>query len=244
MFVRSKRLGDAIATRDAFAARSPPVRADQETIGYLADAYARAGDLDTSHDLLLEMRALRARVVDGDELAGLDDGVNDAAARSVSSPGGGGGASMSMRPPDAWTGRAIEVADANGRALRMEARETQYVGLHAPIAPLGAPMAPSFLRRVDAPGGELAAIAEQKRRAPPERFLRNFRRECRTQHVTQPAWLPPDPVLYRQKGTAFRNSPKQLKQRNRTTQFARNKGIRTKPILRTGARYEIEPALN
>ena len=46
----------------------------------------------------------------------------------------------------------------------------------------------------------------RKRRGPPERFLRNFRRLCRQRRVDQPPELPPDPVLWRQEGSTFRRS--------------------------------------
>ncbi|KAH8073138.1 hypothetical protein JL721_3117 [Aureococcus anophagefferens] len=65
------------------------------------------------------------------------------------------------------------------------------------------PVVPSVLREAF----DLVDFAPaRKRRGPPERFLRNFRRLCRQRRVDQPPELPPDPVLWRQEGSTFRRS--------------------------------------
>ena len=80
-------------------------------------------------------------------------------------------------------------------------------------------------------------------RAPPERFLRNFRRECRSRGVPQPAWLPPDPVLWRQRGAALQRTQKALREQNRTQQHLRNAGIRAKPINPRGASMAFDEGI-
>ena len=53
---------------------------------------------------------------------------------------------------------------------------------------------------------EGAFDAPRRPRGPPERFLRNFRRLCRSRGVAQPAGIGVDPVLWRRRGNDLRRS--------------------------------------
>ena len=53
---------------------------------------------------------------------------------------------------------------------------------------------------------EGAFDAPRRPRGPPERFLRNFRRLCRSRGVAQPADIGVDPVLWRRRGNDLRRS--------------------------------------
>ncbi|KAK7234079.1 hypothetical protein SO694_00146037 [Aureococcus anophagefferens] len=87
---------------------------------------------------------------------------------------------------------AVELAAAHA------ARGARGVGASDAV-----PVVPAVLREAF----DLVDFAPaRKRRGPPERFLRNFRRLCRQRRVDQPPELPPDPVLWRQEGSTFRRS--------------------------------------
>ena len=61
--------------------------------------------------------------------------------------------------------------------------------------------------------------------------------------MPQPAWLPPDPVLWRQRGAALQRTQKALREQNRTQQHLRNAGIRAKPINPRGASMAFDEGI-
>ena len=98
--------------------------------------------------------------------------------------------------------RKGEMEEAYGLAVELAAAHAAR-GARGVGASDARPVVPAVLREAF----DLVDFAPaRKRRGPPERFLRNFRRLCRQRRVDQPPELPPDPVLWRQEGSTFRRS--------------------------------------